>query len=240
MTPTFSMTAPPPKAILRASVVLVLLPLALGFAPAISTVRLSASSGNRRALTASSISPSLPRVTAGPLAVTMLTWDSLPLRRQVHAVQREHASRRATTVLRTAVATIAAVFMLGSARPASALDNGGARTLLAGDAPAMVSAGLTAEAKVDERIAAPKQFKKMTRGELMAKNVKTMHRTNFGNTPKHRFKMFCVRTMIFGSSLLVLPWKYLGRRAEMAQAGVSRLTFKHRSKSMYRSKNLGL
>ncbi|KAJ1471834.1 hypothetical protein T484DRAFT_1842625 [Baffinella frigidus] len=237
MTPTFSMTAPPPKAMLRASVVLVLLPLALGFAPAISTVRLSASSGNRRALTASSISPSLPRVTAGPLAVTMLDSHDL-LRKQ--AVQREHASRRATSVLRTAVATIAAVFMLGSARPASALDDGGARALLAGDAPAMVSAGLTAEAKVDARIAAPKQFKKMTRGELMAKKVKTMHRTNFGNTPMHRFKMFCVRTIIFGSSLLVLPWKYLGRRAEMAQAGVSRLTFKHRSKSMYRSKNLGL
>eukprot|EP00290_Baffinella_frigidus_P040875 CAMPEP_0180306272 /NCGR_PEP_ID=MMETSP0988-20121125/26953_1 /TAXON_ID=697907 /ORGANISM="non described non described, Strain CCMP2293" /LENGTH=54 /DNA_ID=CAMNT_0022288925 /DNA_START=18 /DNA_END=179 /DNA_ORIENTATION=+ len=54
MIPSITVTAP--KAILRASVVLVLLPLALGFAPAISTMHLSGS-GNRRALTASS--PSL-------------------------------------------------------------------------------------------------------------------------------------------------------------------------------------
>ncbi|KAJ1495833.1 hypothetical protein T484DRAFT_1924757 [Baffinella frigidus] len=229
MTPAFSITATPSTAILRVSVVLVLLPLALGFAPAISTMHLSAS-GNRRALTASS--PSLPRVTAGPLAVTMLDSHD---RLRIEAIQREHASRRAMFVLRTAAATLATVFVLGIARPASAMIvsmDGGADGL-----PAMVSTGLSKYSRVDARVAVPQDFKKTTRQELMAMEVKAKH-PSFTTTRMERFRDLTLKVIFFGASLLVVPWYALGRKAEMAESGAGGLMYEWRSKSMFRSKTM--
>jgi hypothetical protein len=231
MTPAFSMNATSSKAILRASVVFVLLPLALGFAPAISSMHLSAS-GKRHALTASS-----PR---GPLAVTMIASGGRAGETVLGRHQREISSRRATAVLRTAVATVAAVCMLGSTRPASAFDDGGAMSLLVAEVPEMKSEGISTHSKVDARVAVPQDFKKTTRQELklMAMEAKTKH-PSFHTTPLERFRDFMLKALFFGASFAVVPWYAFGRTSDMAESGVSgKLMFKYRSKSMFRSKTM--
>ena len=229
MTPAFSTTATSSKVILRASVAFVLLPLATGFVPAISITHLSASD-NRHALTASSH--------RCPLAVTMNAAGPRAGETVLEHQQREMRTRRKTTVLRTAVATIAAVCMLGSARPASAFDDGGAMELLVGDVPAMQSEGLSPHSKVDARVAVPQDFKKTTRKELMAMEVKVMHPT-FNTTPIERFRDFMLKALFVGASFAVVPWYAFSRTSDMAGSGVSgKLMYKYRSKSMFRSKNL--
>jgi len=227
MTPIFSRSAASSMAILRASVVLVLLPLALGFAPA-SITHLSAP-GNRHALT------------RGPLAVTMIASGApagetvlghhqrtlaLEFSRQrensarefaLGHHQREMSSRRATAVLRTAVATIAAVCMLGSARPAAAFDDGGAMALMSADVPAMTSAGLSTHSEGDARVAVPSDFKKTTKKELMAMEVKAKH-PSFSTTPLERFRDFMLKALFFGASLAVVPWYAFGRRSATLEA----------------------
>ena len=228
MTPAFSMTATSSKAILRASVGLVLLPLALGFAPAISTMHLPAS-GNRHALS------------RGPPAVTMIARAGDTMRAgetMLGQRQRENSSRRATAVLRTALATVAAVCLLGSSRPASAFADGGAMSLLAADVPAMQSEGLSTSSKVDARVAVPQDFKKTTKKELMAMEVKAMH-SSFGTSAIERFRDFMLKALFFGASLAVVPWYVFGRKSDMTENGASGgLMYEYRSKSMLRSKTM--
>lgn len=211
MTPAFSMTATSSKAILRASAVFVLLPLALGFAPAISVKHLSAS-GRRPALTASS-----PR---GRLTVTMNASGARAGETVLEHHQREMRTRRKTTVLRTAVATIAAVCMLGSVRPASALNDGGSTTMLSGDVPAMTSEGLSTHSKVDARVAVPQDFKKTTRQELMAMKVKAKL-PSCSTTSLESFRDFMLKALFVGASFAAVPWYAFSRKSDMAEFGAS-------------------
>ena len=211
MTPVFSMAATSSKAILRASVVFVLLPLALGFAPAISIMHLSAS-GNKHALTARS-----PR---GPRAVTMNASGGRARETVLEQHQREMRSRRSTTVLRTAVATIAAVCVLGSARPASAFKDGGFMTMPTGDVSAMTSEGLSTHSKVEARVAVPQDFEKTTRQELMAIKVKAKL-PSFSATSLESFRDFMLKALFVGASFAAVPWYAFGRKSEMAESGAS-------------------
>ncbi|KAJ1469390.1 hypothetical protein T484DRAFT_1982444 [Baffinella frigidus] len=202
-----SMNTTASKNFLRASVVLLLLPLSLAFAPATSTVHLSAL-GNRRAVC--DPSRALPRVATGPLAATMLDFTLAD--EQVMGQRRREAARRTKIVLRTAVATLSAVCVLAIATPASAFDRS-----WPSDVPAMVSAGLSKHAKVDARLAVPQEYTKTTRQALMEMQVKVKHpirRISAG----HRLINFVTKAVFFGASLLVLPWYTFRNEGDLLSA----------------------
>jgi hypothetical protein len=209
-----SMHATACRNILRASVALLLLPSALGFAPAISTMHLPAS-GKRSALCAPS--SALLRVAPSPLAATML--DFAPTgEKDMKQRQKVMEKRRATAVLRTAFATLSAVCMLASATPASAFD-GGSIAMRSEHVPAMVSTGLSEEAKVDPRVAVPQEYQKTTRKALMEMEVKApKYRTNFGRTVGKRLGDLLFTVVFFGASLFLVPWHSFRREGNVLAA----------------------
>ncbi|KAJ1481612.1 hypothetical protein T484DRAFT_1953948 [Baffinella frigidus] len=195
------MTAAASKNILRASVAILLLPLALGFAPATSTMHHLSSSGNRRAGYVPS--RALPRVATGPLAATML--DSRADDKVTGQRRREEAAGRQKTVLMTAVATLSAVFMLASATPASAFD-GGSLVLMSEDVPAVVLVGLSKEAKVDARVAVPQEYRTKTPTAPMAMEVTAKDPTYFGQTAGERLRDFVLKAIFLSASLVMVPF----------------------------------